>query len=377
MRVAVLADCHIDHGVHGLWADEAWRRATADIAAERFDLAVIAGDLFHTGRPTAEAIMRCIDGLKAMTAAGVPVLVVAGNHEWTGVNASQGHRPPTMLLDEVEGVTTMYQPGEYRAGELWVGALPWPAPGKHSAERDQADNADRLADAAEQHDGPTLLAAHAAVSEVMHHSGSETEMRTAATSSSTAGLADLDLTPFGHISLGHIHARQSLSPTCSYVGGLEAFTFIDEGRVGGWSELAHTGDGDGGWEETFRPAGVRNFATLNIGDDPSEHEPGTIVRVRVKEGESPFDLDRGDIEQAGLKFAGLKTELPETDGERTCVEGDTGGAVLQVDDIELLDRWSKREKLSEQDEQRVREFASAYVDDWDMGPGGGRKRQPD
>ena len=94
MKVAVLADCHVDHGVHQRWASTAWKRATTDIANETFDVCVVAGDLFHTGKPVSEAVMVCVDGLKTMTAAGVQVLVVAGNHEWIRVRSRDAHRPP-------------------------------------------------------------------------------------------------------------------------------------------------------------------------------------------------------------------------------------------------------------------------------------------
>lgn len=111
MKVAVLADCHIDHGVHGEWADGAWDNATRTIADEGFDAAVVAGDLFHTGKPSTEAMLRCASGLRRMTEAGTQVLVIAGNHEWSGVKATEGHRPPVMLFEDIDGVTALITPG--------------------------------------------------------------------------------------------------------------------------------------------------------------------------------------------------------------------------------------------------------------------------
>ena len=367
MRIAVLADCHIDHGAHGHWADPAWRAATTEIAKNGFDAAVVAGDLFHTGRPSAEAMLRCAEGLRNMASAGVRVVLIAGNHEWAGVRAVDRHRPPLLMFEEIDGVTALMEPQSCRVGDAWIGCLPWPAPGAHEAGMTQAQEALLLADEAERIlDGPTLLVAHAAVGEALPHPGSEIEIApAAATSSLTAHLADLDLEPFDRIALGHVHSRLALTETCGYVGSLEAFTFIDEGRVGGFSEFRHGGGGEG-WEEVWHPAGQRRFATVGIGEDLSTLKEGTIVRVLIADGQSPADMSQQTIEDAGLVFAGWKDDRPVGDDTDACESMGLPEAGM-LDHGELLSEWAQRERLTD-DETALLAAEARDAVGWEIRP---------
>ena len=354
MKVAVLADCHVDHGVHQRWASTAWKRATTDIANETFDVCVVAGDLFHTGKPVSEAVMVCVDGLKTMTAAGVQVLVVAGNHEWIRVRSRDAHRPPCSILGELDGVTTVLSADGYQQGDLWVGAVPWPAPGAHATGFAQTDEIARLGDKATNVDGPKLTAGHILVTEAAQWPGSESEMTALKTLTHNVRLKSLDDPDvFGPVAMGHIHNRQLLSDTVSYVGGLEAFSFIDEGRVGGWSEFRY---GNGIWTETFREAGVNTFLTVGADDDLSDVAHGTIIRVRVSDEHSHAAFDVSKLEGSGLVFAGYKderTKRTQTTGpERFATE------TRVVDHQELVDRWSKAERLTERDDMLLKHAAS-------------------
>ena len=352
VKVAILADCHLDHGTHRLWADGAWEQATNDIAEGGYEAAVIVGDLFHTGKPIPEAMLRCMAGLRRMTEAGVPVVIVAGNHEWIGVRSMELHRPPTLVFNEMDDVTAVIQPeGIWITPDLWVAALPWPAPGSHASVMTQAEDALFLADEASRIDAPKLMGCHAAVKEAMLWGGSETEMCSASTPTNTVGLKDLDIPDaFSHVSLGHIHNRQNLSQTCSYVGGLEAFTFIDEGRIGAWSslELIDPTDPSFGWIERKMECGHHQFATVGLADDLSGLEPGTMVRVRILDGESRFGFDESQIGEHGLVFAGWKDERrdAEIDVEMPLLEDED----KPLDMIKLVDRWSQRKRLTERED---------------------------
>ena len=356
MNVAFVADCHLDHGIHGLWADDAWEIATTAIAAGEYDAAVLGGDLFHSGRPVPEAVLRCMAGIERMTAAGVRVLVIAGNHEWNGVRTKDLHRPPTAVLGELggmSGVVAVTHPQGVRLCEnLWVAALPWPAPGRHLSGSGQPEAAARLADEAAAVDGPRLAVAHAAVGG-FHLTGSETEMAALSTKS-TADLSDLDVPEaFQRTLMGHYHGRRALSPTCGYVGGLEAFTFADEGRTGGWSSLHYDGDS---WTETFVPAGVQRFVTLRSDTPIDSLEPGTVVRVEVRDGESRWDFDLSHLRDAGMRFAGFYDPHGGT-VEAAAVPPPQG----PLDMVELLARWSDTKGLSAKERVLVNDAAGRVL----------------
>ena len=263
------------------------------------------GTCSTAGRPEPEAVLRCIAGIERMIAAGVRVLVIAGNHEWRGVKVSALHRPPTEVLGKIgamSGVIAVSHPRwVHLCDGLGVAALPWPAPGRHANRVSQPEAAARLAEEAGRFDGVRLAVAHAAVGG-FRLSGSETEMA-ALSATATAELSDLDVPDaFERTMLGHYHGRKALSPTCGYVGSLEAFTFADEGRVGGWSSLEHDGDG---WVETFMPAGVQKFVTLNSDTPIDTLEAGTVVRVAIRDGESRWDFDLSGLHDAGMRFTGF------------------------------------------------------------------------
>ncbi len=94
MRIAHLADIHLGfrqyhrlnaQGINQREADvaSAFRSAIDDVIAAKPDLIVIAGDLFHSVRPTNPAILHSFNQFRKLRLAlpEVPVIIVAGNHD--------------------------------------------------------------------------------------------------------------------------------------------------------------------------------------------------------------------------------------------------------------------------------------------------------
>jgi exonuclease SbcD len=54
----------------------------ADAVAERVDLLLIGGDLFHTGQILPQTFARTIEALQPLKDAGIPCVAVEGNHDW-------------------------------------------------------------------------------------------------------------------------------------------------------------------------------------------------------------------------------------------------------------------------------------------------------
>ena len=94
MKIAHLADVHLGFrqfqrldasGVNQREADvaAAFRRAIDAVIDRRPDAVLIAGDLFHTVRPTNRAIIEAFTGLRRLRAAlpDAPVALIAGNHD--------------------------------------------------------------------------------------------------------------------------------------------------------------------------------------------------------------------------------------------------------------------------------------------------------
>ena len=94
MRIAHLADVHLGFrqfqrldpsGVNQREMDVAlaFRRAVDALIAQRPDAVLIAGDLFHSVRPTNRAIIEAFTGLRRLRQAlpRAPVVLIAGNHD--------------------------------------------------------------------------------------------------------------------------------------------------------------------------------------------------------------------------------------------------------------------------------------------------------
>ena len=94
MRIAHLADVHLGFrqfqrldpsGVNQREMDVAlaFRRAVDAVIAQRPDAVLVAGDLFHTVRPTNRAIIEAFTGLRRLRQAlpHAPVALIAGNHD--------------------------------------------------------------------------------------------------------------------------------------------------------------------------------------------------------------------------------------------------------------------------------------------------------
>ncbi len=86
MKFAHLADCHL-----GGWresklreANEKYFTAVIDkILQEKVDFCLIAGDLFNTSFPPMDCLKLCVEKLKQLQDAEIPVYIIAGSHDFS------------------------------------------------------------------------------------------------------------------------------------------------------------------------------------------------------------------------------------------------------------------------------------------------------
>ncbi len=88
MRILHTSDWHVGKLLRGASRTDEHRRVLAEIAnvakEARADVAIVAGDVFETAAPTAEAQQVAYEGLLALRASGAHVVVIAGNHDHPG-----------------------------------------------------------------------------------------------------------------------------------------------------------------------------------------------------------------------------------------------------------------------------------------------------
>jgi hypothetical protein len=308
-QIVVLADLHLDvarwstPGADGSpWstAREAWEHICETAVQLRPEAVAMAGDTFHNGHPTPEAIQTIDDGVNRLLAAGIEVLFVDGNHEMAGW--PRGYRNVLQIWQDLPGVHVALLPRwvTLRSG-LALAALPWPPrsliieqaghlPPEQLAEATAgwvADQAAALAETAPA--GPSLLIGHAQLAGSIMP-GSE---QVVAPSSLWAGRGQWAVTPgqlagpWSEVLLGHIHRPQTPASNMQYVGSPWTIDFTDAEDPHGC--LVVSIDSWGSTQVRRQEGPDRHLVVLQVAQDaeiPEQDLAGTLVRL-VMPGATP------------------------------------------------------------------------------------------
>ena len=216
MRIAHLADAHLGFrqfqrldadGVNQREMDVslAFQRAVDQVVARRPDAVVIAGDLFHTVRPTNRAIIQAFTQLARLRhdLPGAPVVLIAGNHD-TPRSIESGSILRLMTSIGVDVVDADTRTIDYPLLGLAVHAVP------HAALlRERPEFGFRPSGSARHN----VLVMHPEIAglfpEVMDYGGARVEA------------AALHSTEWSYVALGHYHVVKEVAPRAWYAGSLE------------------------------------------------------------------------------------------------------------------------------------------------------------
>ncbi len=315
MRIAHLADLHLGfrayhrvtpRGINVREADvaEAFRRAVARVCELRPDLVLVAGDIFHSVRPSNTAIAEAFRqfSILAERLPGVPVVMIAGNHD-SPRSSDTGNI--LSLFREIPGVVVVTE--ECRSVRLEaldasVMCMPHNALlADHTASMDP--------DPASAHN---ILMLHGTVG----GSVAEQKMRYV-TEYGGAIVPDTSIGPerWTYVALGHYHLETELAPNMWYAGAIErTSTNI--------------------WMET----GDKGFILYDIGQGSAEFQP-IDTRATV-------DLPR--LNGHGLAAAEIDEHI------RAVVEAVPDGIAAKM--VRLVITDVPRNLIRELDHRRIREW---------------------
>ncbi len=243
MRFIHFADTHLGYsdyskvdprtGVNRREQDfyDAWWRVIDAIMAEKPDFVVHAGDLFQSPRPNNRAIAVALEGLARLARAGIPFVVVAGNHSMPRIRALGNIFEAIAVLPNVRAC---YQ-GHY---EKFI--LPLPASGKSCAihclphcslttELEKAYAELHIDSAAAWN----ILVAHGGWRAVTGENGLDTRMGEFNEQFLEDPEARLGLR-FDYIALGHYHRHLALNDHAFYSGSTERTSFNEAGYASGY-----------------------------------------------------------------------------------------------------------------------------------------------
>jgi exonuclease SbcD len=241
VRLAHLADPHLGvrqyhrqtpSGINQREADvaRAFRLSVDGVIAARPDAVVVAGDLFHSVRPTNAAIVFAFKQFQRLREAlpDAPIVLVAGNHD-TPRSAETGS---ILRLFEELGVDVAVDEArrlEFPALDLTVLAVPHQAlVGQERPELRPAGGARRQ-----------VMVLHGEIEGVL-----PTQRHTVEYGGALVPLRELAVEEWSYIALGHYHVQHEVAPHTWYSGSLE---YVGTNIWGELTDEAEQGIRGKGW----------------------------------------------------------------------------------------------------------------------------------
>jgi exonuclease SbcD len=271
--------------------------------AHGVDLVIFAGDAYKRRSPNPTYQRAFAKRVKRLVDAGVPVVLLVGNHDLptmvqkaSTVDIFSTLDVPNVIVGREEDVHRI----ETRRGPVQVATVPYPVRQRLLAHDEfRGLSIEALDDALQEivtaniealkekldPDLPAILTAHLSVSEATY--GSERSVMIGR--DVVVFKSVLDDPAWDYVALGHVHKHQSLNrqnhPPIVYAGSLERIDFGEEGDPKGfcWVELER---GAASWE--FVEVDARRFVT---------------VRADVRDADAPLETLRERIAKHDLEKA--------------------------------------------------------------------------
>jgi len=293
----------------------AFRRAVDDIAAQRPDAVIIAGDVFHSVRPTNAAILDAFSQLKRLRdlLPDAAVVIVAGNHD-TPRSLETGS---ILRLFENVGVSVAWHEAKrfvFERQGLAVLAVPtssWLPDQPLALEPDPDSRVN-------------VLATHREVDGVIPEHSAMREY----------GMAPIDVRAlhterFDYVALGHYHVAHAVAPNAWYAGSLE---YVSSNP---WSETAEEADG----APPKTPKGAKGWLSVEL--EGGKAKPAVAFRR--------LELARRFLDLPPIKGANATAQdLDRVIGERVKDAGGIADAVARqvvYDVTRLVAREVSHEQL--------------------------------
>ncbi len=271
-----------------------------DVAIERnVDFFLLAGDAYKTAVPSPthqRLLMRC---LLRLYAAGIPVVIVVGNHD-KPISFGKAHALSVFGDLPVRGFYLFSKPDsivlETKNGPIQIVGIPWPTRATIALAGHQQSTAEltqQLSQAvniivqefAQKLDPsiPAILTGHLTVSSGIF-SGSE--KRAIYGNDPVLMPSQLAIEPFDYVALGHLHRHQNLNLNGKiplvYAGSIERVDFGERKEDKGFCFVSINGETSRTTSYEFMPTPMRPFIQIEVELDAQRSQTDQIVQ-RLKE----------------------------------------------------------------------------------------------
>lgn len=323
MRIIHTSDTHLGHqqytrldgdGLNQREQDHyaAFHKVIDYAVASKADLFLHAGDLFDGVRPSNRALSVAMEGFLKLSRAGIPTVIIAGNHEHPKLRETGS---PFRLFEHLPNIHPVFRGKRetLQLAGLNIHAVP------------QCADAELLAAEIESAPEPKdILVVHGAVTTVAAFSHAEFNELT---------LSPKLFEPFGYVALGHFHGTKQVAPNAWYCGAPDRVSISESGEEKGFLEI--TVDGSH-YKAALKPLDGRPYADLPpidatgltsdqvrdaVRQAVARLPDGAVARQRVNQLEPTLrgSLDLRAMQEAGKHLLHLdlsKFEWQTPSGER-------------------------------------------------------------
>jgi DNA repair protein SbcD/Mre11 len=250
-RLFHTSDTHLGHQQYHATSPAGLNQREEDIYAafhavidqavqERPDVFIHAGDLFDGVRPSNRALATALEGFLKLSRAGIPTVLIAGNHEHPKMRETGS---PFRLLAHLDHIHPVYQAQAetHTFGDVHVHAVPQCSDNQELAR--QIEGLDRTAP------GRHVLVVHGAVHSLDAFGHAEFNELT---------LQTRWFQGFDYVALGHYHGRHEVTHNAWYCGAPERVSMAESGEEKGYLDVRL----DRRPHITFRPLAGRPYMDL-------------------------------------------------------------------------------------------------------------------
>ena len=197
-----------------------WNRLIDEILEQKPDFVIHAGDLFHTTRPTNRAIAIALEGIQKVSDAGIPFVLISGNHSTPKIRATGSIFESIALFPNVyPAFHSKYQ--KFRMNDCAVHCIP------HCSLTEELEAAyDQIE--ADKKVKYQLLVTHGSWAGKQSFSMGEFNEQ------KLPDLESISQIDFDYIALGHYHKHIRIKPNVIYSGATERTSFNEAGNTTGF-----------------------------------------------------------------------------------------------------------------------------------------------
>ena len=199
---------------------DAWNYLIEVIINTKIDFVVHAGDLFHSTRPTNRAIAVALEGIQKISDAGIPFIVISGNHSTPKIRATGSIFEAIDLFPNVYAAyKSKYE--RFKIGDCYIHCIP------HCSLTEELESAFKQIEIS---DGSlyNILVTHGSWAGEKHFSMGEFNEQHIQNPESNPDLQ------FDYIALGHYHRHIKIKPHVVYSGSIEHTSFNEAGYESGY-----------------------------------------------------------------------------------------------------------------------------------------------